>query len=85
MNPTSKSLFESLKIERKKWGPDDGKLVAEICIRGNKTTTTMILPDEVAERLLKVAKEAVIDGVEQAANDFIFELTTAIPETLLQP
>lgn len=44
---------------------------------------TMVLPDEVAEKLLHVSKKAIIDGVESAANDFIFELTTEIPDTLL--
>jgi hypothetical protein len=42
----------------------------------------MILPDDVAEKILVLAKSAIIDGVEKAANDFIFEITTSIPETL---
>lgn len=74
--------FQSLKIERPLWGPNQGKLVAEICIRGDKSTTTMILPDNVAEKVLILSKSAIIDGVEKSANDFIFELTTAIPETI---
>lgn len=74
--------FKSLKIEAAQWGPNQGKLVAEISISGDKSTTTMILPDEVGEQILRLAKAAIIDGVEKAANDFIFEITTAIPETL---
>jgi len=74
--------FESLKIEAPQWGDNKGKLVAEICIKGDKSRTTMVLPDEVGEKILRLAKEAIIDGVEKAANDFIFEITTAIPETL---
>ena len=75
--------FRSLKIETVQYGANKGKLVAEISITGDKSTTTMELPDEVADRILKLAKEAIIDGVEKAANDFIFEITTAIPDTLL--
>ena len=75
--------FRSLKIEVVQYGADKGKIVAEICIHGEKSSTTMELPQEVADRILKLAKDAIIDGVEKAANDFIFEITTAIPDTLL--
>lgn len=75
--------FESLKIETVKYGINEGKIIAEICIRGKKSRTTMELPSEVADRILKLAKNAIIDGVEKAANDFIFEITTSIPDTLL--
>jgi hypothetical protein len=74
--------FKSLKIESAQWGENKGKLVAEISINGDKSTTTLILPDEVAEKILVMAKGAIIDAVEKAANDFIFEITTAIPATL---
>lgn len=74
--------FRSLKIERPRWGENTDKLVAEIEIDGDKSKTTLILPDEVAEQILVLAKNAIIDGVEKAANDFIFEITTAIPERL---
>ena len=57
--------------------------VAEISIRGDKSTTTMILPDEIAQKILQLSKQALIDGVEKAANDFIFEITTAIPDKML--
>jgi hypothetical protein len=74
--------FKSLKIETARWGENNGKLVAEISISGDKSSTTLILPDDVAEKILVLAKSAIIDGVEEAANDFIFEITTSIPETL---
>lgn len=74
--------FQSLKIDSPTWGENKGKLVAEISIKGENSSTTMILPNEVAGRILKLAKDAIIDGVEKTANDFIFELTTAIPETI---
>ena len=75
--------FESLKIEAVKYGENKGKIIAQICIHGEKSSTTMELPPEVSDRILKLAKDAIIDGVEKAANDFIFEITTAIPDTLL--
>lgn len=74
--------FNHLKIERKKWGKDEGKLVAEISLSSDKATTTLILPDQVGEQILRMAKSAIIDSVEKTANDFIFEITTSIPETL---
>lgn len=74
--------FKSLKIEVPEWGENKGKVVAEIVIGGRKSAVTMVLPDETAGRILQMAKQAVIDGVEDAANDFIFELTTEIPDTL---
>lgn len=75
--------FESLKIEAVKYGENKGKIIAEICIQGDKSRTTMELPPEVGDKILQLAKNAIIDGVEKAANDFIFEITTAIPDTLL--
>ena len=74
--------FESLKIEVPCYGKDKGKLVAELSIKGEKSMTKMILPNEVGERILQLAKQALIDGVEAAANDFIFEIETFIPESL---
>ena len=75
--------FKSLKIDSPDWGENKGKLVAEISIRGEKSTTTMILPDDVAQQILQLSKRALIDSVEKAANDFIFEITTFIPEKVL--
>lgn len=74
--------FNHLKIERQKWGKNEGKLVAELSLSSDKATTTLILPDDVGEQILRLAKSAIIDAVEKTANDFIFEITTSIPETL---
>lgn len=74
--------FKSLNIEAPQWGDHKGKLVAQLEIEGDKSKTTLVLPDEVGEKILILAKEAIIDGVEKAANDFIFEITTLIPDQL---
>ena len=74
--------FESLKIEVEKWGDKKGQLTAELCIRGDKARTTLTLPDNVGDEILQLAKSAIIDAVEQSANDFIFEITTAIPKSM---
>jgi hypothetical protein len=79
------SLFQSLKIERVIYGSDRGKLKAELCVGGERARTTFDLPEEVSERILRLAKDAIIDAVEKSANDFIFEVTTSIPDTLLLP
>jgi hypothetical protein len=75
--------FQSLKIERARWGDNKGKLEGVLDIGGKKGNLSLKLPDELAEQILQLAKNAIIDGVEQTANDFIFEITTAIPETPL--
>lgn len=77
------SQFKSLKIERQRWGKNAGKLEGSLDIGGENGSLSLILPDELAERILQLAKAAIIDGVEQTANDFIFEITTAIPDTPL--
>ena len=74
--------FRSLKIEAEQYGANKGKLIATISLSGEKSQTTMELPPEVGEAVLRLAKNAIIDGVEKAANDFIFEITTSIPETM---
>jgi carbon monoxide dehydrogenase subunit G len=74
--------FESLKIELDRYGANKGKLIAQITLTGKDARTTLTLPPDVGEKVLQLAKNAIIDAVEQSANDFIFELTTAIPETL---
>ena len=74
--------FKSLKIERVSWGENKGKLISVLEIEGAKAETTMELPEEVAEKILQISKQALVDGVEKAANDFIFEITTHIPDTL---
>jgi len=79
---TENMEFRSLKIEAPQYGDNKGKLVAELEIKGEKSKTTLILPDDVGEQILILAKNAIIDGVEKAANDFIFEITTLIPDQL---
>jgi len=74
--------FRSLKIEAAQWGENKGKLIAELEVKGEKSKTTLILPDDVGEKILILAKTAIIDGVEKAANDFIFEISTLIPDQL---
>lgn len=74
--------LRSLKIEKQRWGNNAGKLTAEICIEGKDANVTLILPNSFADQVLKQAKQAIIDSVEKTANDFIFELTTVIPDTL---
>lgn len=74
--------FQSLKIERQRWGKNEGKLEGTLDIRGKTGSVSLILPNDVADKILQLAKAAIIDGVEQSANEFIFEITTAIPDTL---
>ena len=75
-------IFKSLKIEQPLYGADKNKLVAEIVIGTDKVTTKLVLPDEVGLKILQLSKEALIDAVEKTANEFIFDLTTSIPESL---
>ena len=74
--------LRELKIERPSYGKDAGKLKASIKLEGQDSTICLNLPDETGDRILALAKEAIIDAVEQAGNDLIFTLTTAIPDTL---
>jgi hypothetical protein len=74
--------FQKLEIEAIQYGENKGKLIAEISIRGDKSRTTMELPPLVADKILQLATNAIIDGVEKAANDFIFEITTYIPDSI---
>lgn len=80
-----KPIFNELKIERERWGANAGKLICKISFEGEKTTTIMELPIDTGDKILALAKSAIIDAVEQSANDFIFEITTGIPETLQLP
>jgi hypothetical protein len=75
--------FNSLKIERVRWGDDKGKIEGELDIQGQKGTVSLKLSHELTDQILQLAKNAIIDGIEETANAFIFEITTAIPETLL--
>lgn len=74
--------FRSLKIEAPLFGDNKGKLVAELEIRGKKSKMTLILPDEVGEKILILAKSAIAAGAEKASSDFIAEITTLIPDQL---
>lgn len=75
-------VFQSLEIERVSWGDDKGKLKGKLRISSQAGDVTLKLNDSMADKLLQVAREAIIDSVEQTANDFIFQLTTAIPHTM---
>ena len=75
-------ILEKLQIEREGYGTNKGKLNATICIQNDKNRITMELPPDVGTKILQLAKQALIDAVEKSANDFIFDLTTAIPDTL---
>jgi len=77
-----KTLFRELTIERQRYGKDEGKMIAKISFQGEKAATTLELPQDTGDKILQLAKQAIIDAVEQSANDFIFEITTGIPETM---
>jgi len=74
--------FNSLKIERERWGKDEGKLKSVLDISSKDGNLTLFLPDDVGEKILQLAKQAIIDGVEETANSFIFDITTHIPNKL---
>lgn len=74
------SQFKSLKIEKERWGKDAGKLIGTLDIGGEKGSLSLNIPEYLCDQILQLAKTAIIDGVEQTANDFIFEITTAIPD-----
>lgn len=74
--------FKSLKIEAERWGKNEGKLVATINIGDENADVTLILPDDVGDKILELSKSAIIDAVEKTANDFIFDITTHIPNRL---
>lgn len=74
------SKFKLLKIERVQWGKDKGNLKGVLDIGGEKGSLSLNLPEELVDSILQLSRIAIIDGVEEAANDFIFELTAAIPE-----
>lgn len=79
------SQFNSLKIERQRWGNNAGKLEGTLDIGGAKGSLSLKLSDSLANQILQLAKSAIIDSVEETANEFIFELTTAIPEVAKLP
>ena len=49
--------FQKLEIEAIQYGDNKGKLIAEISIRGDKSRTTMELPQLVADKILQLAKK----------------------------
>lgn len=75
--------FKELKIERVQWGPDEGKLKGKLNISTKHGELSLNLKDELADKILQLARGAMIDAVEHTANEFIFEITIAIPETPL--
>ena len=72
--------FKSLTLEIPEWGENKDNLIAELCIRNEKTKMTMQLPPEVAGRILQVAKNALINGANLATNEFISGINTSIPD-----
>ncbi len=74
--------FESLKIERVTYGPDKDKLKTQLCVAGKESRIYMDLPIDVGNKIIQLAKNALIDGVEESANNLIFELTTDIPDSV---
>jgi carbon monoxide dehydrogenase subunit G len=74
--------FESLNIEAVAYGPDKGKLKTQLCITGKGSRIWMDLPIDVGNKIIQLAKNALIDGVEESANNLIFELTTDIPDNV---
>ncbi len=71
--------FEKLEIERIAWGDEKGKLKGRLRLSSKSGDVSLNLRPDLSERLLELARDAIIDSVEDAANAFIFELTTAIP------
>ena len=80
MTPNEDIQFRSLSVERKTWGKDEGQITGTIKVSSQSGDLTLNLNPSLAEQLLQVARNAMIDAVEDTANRFILEITTAIPE-----
>jgi hypothetical protein len=66
--------LEEMKIERKKWGVDAGKVVGEIKFAGAHGNITLQLTEEHCQSILQVCAGALVESARQSAD----QLTEAI-------
>lgn len=72
--------FNSLLIERERFGANKGEVTGRLRIEGRNGDICLNLPPSITKKLLEVSKAALIDVVEETANEFIYEITTSIPD-----
>ena len=76
--------FESLEIERERFGKEKGQLKGKLRISSKSGDVMLRLNDSLVGAVMRLSKDALIDSVEETANEFIFELTTALDVPALE-
>jgi hypothetical protein len=70
--------LKSLKIETKRFGPMEGKIIATVCIGHDRNEMTLELSEEASLRILTVACDELVSATATAAMEFREQLSAAL-------
>lgn len=71
-------IFNSIRIERKTWGDDEGKLFATLDVEGKSAKMVIKLAPGVAERLLAYCADEIASAASEEAQAFRSEFLASI-------
>lgn len=70
--------LQSLKIERKRYGPMEGKIIATVSIGHERNELTLELSEAASIRILALACDELVNATATAAMEFREKLTAAL-------
>ncbi len=68
MNKTT--YLRELSIERKQYGPDEGKFFAAVRFGSDTASISLKLSPEISEKILALSVEAICDATDEASREF---------------
>lgn len=71
--------LESLSIQRRIYGPNEGKLEGEITFKNPRGKVQLVLNDEISQRLLAIVADGVVESSREIAVSLTAQVLTAIP------
>ena len=70
--------LRSLKIEKKTYGDNKGKLFGTLCVDGLKADVTIKLSDYAASEILKFCSASIVSAVRESSKDFEEEFLRSV-------
>lgn len=64
-------ILESVKIEKKRWGADEGKYTGEASFSGNHGSVKVELPETAARQILELCAQNVITAANEVARAMV--------------
>jgi len=72
-------LLQRLEIDRKTYGPNEGRLQGRLQFKSPTSEVTLVLTEDMAQRILELCAGDIVATSKAIANDLRAEVLTQVP------